>query len=75
MTPCPICGKADGACGDQPLAFPPIDFKRGTTMADKNIYVPKQVVKRGKAGYRGANVIVVDAKGDTQPAQKSKHTK
>lgn len=29
-------------------------------MADNKIYVPKQTVRRGKAGYRGDNVVVVD---------------
>lgn len=38
-------------------------------MADKKVYVPKQHVKRGVAGYFGANVVVVDAKtGDEKPA-------
>lgn len=42
-------------------------------MADK-IYVPKQRVKRGVAGYRGKNIVVVDAKGrqDAAPEKKSK---
>lgn len=66
MGPCPICGKANGTCGDQPLAYPPIDIPltipnlKGAMVADTKIYLPKQTVRRGVAGYRGKDVVVVD---------------
>jgi len=61
MSACPICGKANGACGHQPLAFPPITaLSEVTPVAEQKIYVPKQKVKRGVAGYRGKDVVVVD---------------
>lgn len=66
MSACPICGKANGACGHQPLAFPPItSLKEMTPVADQKVYVPKQIVKpgRGVAGYRGKDVVVVDKSG------------
>jgi hypothetical protein len=71
--PCPICGKASGSCGDQPLAFPPIDpIAKGANVADTKIYVPKQRQSRGVAGYRGANVVIVDPdSGKEAPAPKS----
>lgn len=70
--PCPVCGKADGSCGDQPLAFPPIVAfgEGGSVVADKDgkVYMPKQTTRRGVAGYRGNNIIVVDAKGKPDPS-------
>jgi hypothetical protein len=76
MTPCPICGKANGACGHQPLAFPPIDLTfKGAKMADRKIYVPKQRTNRGVAGYRGTNVVIVDDKTFEQKAAPAKVVK
>jgi hypothetical protein len=62
MKPCPVCGKAKGACGHQPLAFPPIaSLTEVRTVAEtQKIYVPKQRTKRGVAGYRGKDLVVVD---------------
>jgi hypothetical protein len=79
MSACPICGKANGACGHQPLAFPPITALNevANVADDKKIYVPKQKVKRGVAGYRGKDVVVVDPetgkedKAATQAANKA----
>lgn len=71
--PCPVCGKADGTCGDQPLAFPPIHAigeKGSELMADadeEKVYLPLQRSRRGKAGYRGENIVVVDDKGREHP--------
>lgn len=39
---------------------------------DKKVYLPKQHVRRGKAGYKGDNVVLVDRAGQTEPATKSK---
>lgn len=46
----------------------------GKPMADTKIFVPKQPVKRGVAGYRGKNVVVVDRRGkpEAAPEKKSK---
>lgn len=42
-------------------------------MADTKIYVPKQKQSRGVAGYRGANVVVVDPEsGKETPAKTGK---
>lgn len=64
MSTCPICGKANGACGDQPLAFPPLTALNevNPVATESKVYLPKQKVKagRGVAGYRGKDVVVVD---------------
>lgn len=59
---CHICGARNGACGHQPLAFPPITALNevSTVAEEKKVYVPKQKTKRGVAGYRGKDLIVVD---------------
>lgn len=58
---CLLCGAKDGACGDQPLVFAPLDLsEKGTLVADDKIYLPKQATNRGVAGYRGENIVVVD---------------
>jgi hypothetical protein len=46
-------------------------------MGDQPIYLPQQKTRRGVAGYRGDNVIVVDAKGHPEeaPANKTKNTR
>lgn len=70
--PCPICGTADAACGHTPLAFPPITApgERSNVASDGKIYLPRQKVKFGRAGYKGANVVVVDPDtGKTAPAE------
>lgn len=33
---------------------------RSTTVADTKVYLPKQHVRRGVAGYKGKDVVVVD---------------
>ena len=42
---------------------------------DKKVYLPKQHVKRGVAGYRGENIVVVDAKGKTAEAPTKRKAK
>lgn len=42
-------------------------------MADTKIYVPKQTVRRGVAGYRGKGIVIVDptkAKAEAAAAAK-----
>jgi hypothetical protein len=71
---CPVCGTAGGACtGHASFDLSKVISTEGAIVADK-IYVPKQRVKRGVAGYRGKNIVVVDAKGrqDAAPEKKSK---
>lgn len=72
MTParCPVCGAPGGTCGDTPLTKPVITSlnERNPSMADTKVYLPKQNVKRGKAGYKGKDVIVVDANGKQEAA-------
>lgn len=39
-------------------------------MADTKIYLPKQKVRRGVAGYQGKNIVVVDpATAKQKPAE------
>lgn len=58
---CLLCGAKDGACGDQPLVFAPLDLdQKGSSVADDKIYLPKQTTNRGLAGYRGENIVVID---------------
>jgi hypothetical protein len=75
MSACIVCGEANGTCGHQPLAFPPITaLTEVNPVADTKIYVPKQKSRRGVAGYRGANVVVVDpdtGKEDKQATAKA----
>lgn len=44
-------------------------------MGDQPIYLPQQKTRRGVAGYRGDNVVVVQASGDTEPAPPNKTKK
>lgn len=46
-------------------------------MGDKPIYLPQQRTRRGLAGYRGDNVIVVQADGSPEeaPANRTKKTR
>lgn len=63
MRACIVCGERNGACGHQPLRFPPITSptERGNRSVTDNetIYLPKQKVRRGVAGYKGKNIKVV----------------
>lgn len=73
---CPVCGKADGACGHQPLAFPPIHApyeKEFNVANDAKVYLPQQRVAkgRGKPGYKGKNVVVVDETGQAVKGARS----
>jgi hypothetical protein len=75
MADCPVCGAANGTCGHQPLAFPPIGSDEARNgMADKKIYVPQQKVRRGKAGYKG-DVVVIDPDTGQEIKQAAKKTK
>lgn len=73
MLACPVCGAPDGLCtGDAP--FDPgkvIDLApKGATVAeDTKVYLPKQHVRRGVAGYKGDDVVVVDTDGSRQSAR------
>ncbi|HEY6568606.1 MAG TPA: hypothetical protein VI341_13905 [Actinomycetota bacterium] len=46
-------------------------------MATEKIYLPKQRVKRGVAGYRGKDIVVMDArnKAEAAPEKKAKKAK
>jgi hypothetical protein len=66
---CPVCGAPDAACGHQELRYPPIPSLEtvittstgAVDMAeDTKVYLPRQRVRRGTAGYRGKNIVVVD---------------
>jgi hypothetical protein len=63
--PCQVCGAPDSSCGHTPLVFPPISFEKGANVASTTgkIILPQQSTKRGKAGYKGANIDVVNADG------------
>lgn len=64
--PCPVCGAPDGTCGDTQLVFPPITLpgeRNASAVADDKVYLPQQKVRRGTAGYKGKNVVVVDSDG------------
>lgn len=39
---------------------------------DTKVYLPKQNVRRGIAGYRGDNIVVVDKNGKTEKAPPKK---
>lgn len=39
------------------------------------VYLPKQRVKRGVAGYRGKNIVVVDGEGKTKNAPEKRTRK
>ena len=41
-------------------------------MADSKIYLPQQKVRRGKAGYKGKNVVVIDPDTGKPAAAKKK---
>ena len=42
---------------------------------DDKVYMPRQLTKRGKAGYKGKNVVIVERDGKTQtPANADKKT-
>ena len=64
---CPICGAPNGTCGHTPLALPPItapgERSSHTVANDDKIYLPQQKVRRGKAGYKGKNVVVIGDDG------------
>jgi hypothetical protein len=70
MIVCPVCGKAGAACGDTPLAFPPLDLTKELAVAvtkDDPIRLPKQSDgsgRHGVSGYRG-NVETYDPKTDS----------
>jgi hypothetical protein len=65
MAACPVCGTPNGACGHTELAYPPITSltERDQMATDTKVYLPKQKSRRGVAGYRGSNIVVVDADG------------
>lgn len=78
-TPCPVCGEKDGACGDTPLAFPPIDDPwrgKDTVAQDTKVYLPKQHVRRGRAGYTmSKDIVVVDPRTGNVVAGEAKDSK
>lgn len=42
-------------------------------MADTKVYLPRQTVRRGKAGYKGKDVVIVDPKtSKAEPAPTGK---
>jgi hypothetical protein len=73
--PCPICGAPDGSCGEQQLALPPIahpaERRNHPVSGDEKVYLPKQKIRRGTAGYKGKNVVVVDEDGKPVKASKN----
>lgn len=75
---CPVCSTPDMACGHTELVKPPVTFpQRGTRIMATNegtIYLPKQHVKRGrgKPGYKGDNIKVVEDPAKAEAADREK---
>lgn len=58
MIRCPVCGAANGGCGDTPLVLPPVDLARPAD-PDELPRVPQQIVRKGqRAGYKGRVIVV-----------------
>lgn len=75
---CPVCGVAGGAClGHLPFEPSKVINTEGAVVATEKIYLPKQRVKRGVAGYRGKDIVVMDArnKAEAAPEKKAKKAK
>lgn len=77
MGPCPVCGSPNGGCvGDthnpegEPIMFPPIGSPEGRIVANsEKVYLPKQHVNRGVAGYKNLKpgMIVGDKPAPKEP--------
>jgi hypothetical protein len=77
---CPVCAAPNGVCGHTELAFPPITAPQETNVMASNegtIYLARQHIKRGrgKPGYKGANIKVVDDPAKARAADEAKAAK